>query len=165
MARKFWFAILGGLGGAVLGALSGAIIGAAFAHSLEWGVLIYGALYGALGAGVAGAVWVFIDTVPSSEIKRLPRFTPDNADYRLERCAWCQGYGEVKKRPCEVCYGRGSLLVTQPAQNCTHCRGKGRLFLGRKCGTCGGAGWLHKPLGENVRTIRKLWKLGKFDEQ
>lgn len=51
-------------------------------------------------------------------------------------------YALLKSPPeCNVCGGRGSVLVLQPSHKCPHCAGDGR-GLQPRCPQCGGTGWL-----------------------
>jgi RecJ-like exonuclease len=63
--------------------------------------------------------------------------------YSPETCTWCYGRGRrsVTER-CEVCGGKGKLMVLQPARRCTSCNCTGRSGdTVEKCPRCGGSGW------------------------
>ena len=43
---------------------------------------------------------------------------------------------------CEVCGGKGKLMVLQPPERCRQCNCTGRLSdMGQRCPRCGGSGW------------------------
>jgi hypothetical protein len=79
----------------------------------------------------------------SKPFRPAGRVPPPN--YAPERCAWCQGTG--KQEPtvrCDLCGGKGGLLVAQPPRHCPVCKGAGYppLTSSRNpCPECDGGGW------------------------
>jgi DnaJ-class molecular chaperone len=65
--------------------------------------------------------------------------------YEPEECAWCKGTRKGRDgERCQVCKGRGAVLVAQPSRMCVPCRGSGREggFSDQPvCPVCGGSGW------------------------
>ena len=63
--------------------------------------------------------------------------------YSPETCAWCYGRGRRgASDKCEVCGGKGKLMVLQPAHRCRGCNCTGRVSeTGEMCSYCRGAGW------------------------
>ena len=71
-------------------------------------------------------------------------------------CACCSGTGQrpgplgmATPVPCNVCNTRGYNLVPQSWNQCRDCGGTGKQVYGmgitrmeRKCGACGGVGWV-----------------------
>ena len=62
--------------------------------------------------------------------------------YDIERCAYCLWAGE----PCVACDSLGYVVVEQPARQCSHCGGQGRVghlrqLWGLRCQACLGTGW------------------------
>src|SRR5262245_50368084 len=60
----------------------------------------------------------------------------------VERCAYCLWAGQ----PCVACDSLGYIVVEQPARECSHCGGQGRLehsqqLWGLRCQACLGTGW------------------------
>lgn len=132
---RIFRAIFGGMFGSIVGAVEGAAVGWAFDASpvnfAIWGALIIGGI----------GLMLRLLSPPGSSSEAGGRSEPK---FKLEPCAWCRGIGiegKKKPQPCSVCFGRGSLLTRQPATRCPKCKGKGRLFMGRRCKVCGGAGW------------------------
>lgn len=63
-----------------------------------------------------------------------------DTEYAPEMCIHCKGAGHTEGRTCEACGGQGTVLVAQPARNCSLCGGSGNLEAGT-CRVCGGSGW------------------------
>jgi DnaJ-class molecular chaperone len=69
-----------------------------------------------------------------------------------KRCPFCKGQGTLpdpggiltKLKPCPVCVGRGFNLVPRDANNCSFCKGIGRVQSEgsgtKQCPDCGGIG-------------------------
>ena len=60
----------------------------------------------------------------------------------VERCSYCLWAGQ----PCVACDSLGYVVVEQPARECSHCGGQGRLehsqqLWGLRCQACLGTGW------------------------
>lgn len=123
----------------ILGTIAGAIDGAAFGWALGW-LLWESALLGAVLAGGVGFIAGLLRRPRAGLQLKSER---QEASFNLETCAWCKATGREGKarKLCGVCYGRGSLLVKHPSRKCPNCRGTGRVFLGRRCKVCNGAGW------------------------
>ncbi|MBI3953252.1 MAG: hypothetical protein HY330_01930 [Chloroflexi bacterium] len=85
---------------------------------------------------------------------------PQTVERRPQTCGFCDGRGVTWKkdrdpsaanesRTCPACFGRGSVLVKQPSQECAACKGWGRIGRGldttggefQLCEECGGMGW------------------------
>ncbi|MSQ33458.1 MAG: hypothetical protein EXR60_03445 [Dehalococcoidia bacterium] len=85
---------------------------------------------------------------------------PQTVESRPQTCGFCDGRGVTWKkdraasdqdesRACPACFGRGCVLVRQPAQVCPDCNGWGRIGRGldttggefQPCEECGGMGW------------------------
>lgn len=130
--------IVGAFFWGILGVVAGAIDGAAFGWALGW-ELLPSALLGAVLAGGVG----FIAGLLRRPRTRLLESERRQTIFNLEPCAWCKATGKEgkAKKQCSVCYGRGGLLVKQPARKCSNCKGAGRVLLGRRCKVCNGAGW------------------------
>lgn len=63
-------------------------------------------------------------------------------NYALETCKWCAGGGRKGNVASGVCSGEGSVEVIQPARECSHCGGSGRVAKRlTACWDCGGSGW------------------------
>lgn len=69
--------------------------------------------------------------------------TEGDGSYTPETCAWCYGRGRRgATEKCEVCGGKGKLMVLQPPQRCHECNCTGRVgHTVEKCSRCGGVGW------------------------
>ena len=72
-------------------------------------------------------------------------------------CAFCRGKGKdpfeimSKEATCQVCGGRGEVLVIEPSVKCAHCQGTGVAPGSRNvCTTCGGRGVISVTDGKNV---------------
>jgi len=68
--------------------------------------------------------------------------------YALEICGFCAGLGRASEKTCQVCGGRRTVLVRQPATSCSHCAGRGKASLdpislssSELCPGCRGSGW------------------------
>ena len=136
---KWRMRIVRAVGWGLLVAFAGALNLVAFAYVFGW-PLAQSALIGAVLAGSVGAVYEFFR-------QRSPRSSSEArqsaANFNIESCAWCGGTGKEgkKQKTCSVCRGQGSLLTAYPHERCSNCKGKGRVFLGRRCKVCRGAGW------------------------
>ena len=69
-------------------------------------------------------------------------------------CAFCKGTGKdpfgvpSKLSNCQVCAGRGTVMVLTPAETCPYCKGTGVFFQHRlPCPLCGGKGAVYKIKG------------------
>ena len=69
----------------------------------------------------------------------------DSVTYEPEECAWCKGTRKGRDGElCQICKGKGAVLVAQPPRSCPVCRGSGReggLSDRPACNMCGGFGW------------------------
>jgi DnaJ-class molecular chaperone len=78
----------------------------------------------------------------------IPTFAP-------ETCAWCQGRWVARPEDrCQVCRGKGAVLVAQPAAACVACAGSGRAArlettTKLRCAQCTGTGWTHAKLNQS----------------
>jgi hypothetical protein len=64
-----------------------------------------------------------------------------SAEYSPEICAWCNGTGKRGSDRCEVCRGKGRVMVLQPPHKCITCECTGRTSTMEVCPRCHGAGW------------------------
>ena len=67
-----------------------------------------------------------------------------NKQYIYEVCGRCKGSGFGEEETCNICYGRGKILVKKPAKKCGACMGTGYACdPGNRgnCKVCGGSGW------------------------
>src|SRR4028118_1514773 len=69
----------------------------------------------------------------------------ESVNHAPEECAWCRGTRKKSREGerCQVCKGRGAVLVGQPARACIPCRGSGHEggFSDQPmCPVCGGSG-------------------------
>ena len=131
--------IVRAIGWGFLLSFAGALNFVAFAYVFGW-PLAQSALIGVVLAGGIGLVYGFFKQ-GSGQPRAGSRQT--EANYKIKRCAWCGGTGKQGKRQkvCSVCHGQGSLLTAYPYHQCPNCKGKGRVFLRRRCKVCHGAGW------------------------
>lgn len=132
-------AILWGFGGIIFGAINGAAIGWATHQPIPQTTLM-----AAAAAGVFGAIYGLLSPPPKRSAKKKRSSIPDDLTrFNLKPCAWCRGTGVEgkKQQECSVCGGYKNVVVKRPHMVCPKCKGKGRVFMGRKCNTCRGAGW------------------------
>jgi len=79
--------------------------------------------------------------------------------YYPRPCACCAGTWPLpSEQPCVACRGFGHVMVPEPAQSCTRCGGKGRvwqphLLFGFVCEACLGSGWMA------ARWIMPSWRI------
>jgi len=78
-----------------------------------------------------------------------------SGNYKTITCAFCKGKGKdpfgipSKLSNCQVCIGRGTVRVVEPAEVCPYCKGEGIFFNHNlSCPVCGGKGMVTKIKGE-----------------
>lgn len=81
--------------------------------------------------------------------ERINKDAHREAGYVLKFCGLCAGSSGVPEGSCVVCKGRGSLVVRDPAVECSRCEGNGRARAYDKavrysslCAQCKGTGWV-----------------------
>ncbi|HEX8088989.1 MAG TPA: hypothetical protein VF762_09065 [Blastocatellia bacterium] len=69
--------------------------------------------------------------------------------YALKTCGLCKGDSGMPEGSCVVCKGRGSLVVREPAMECSRCEGNGLARASNRathyrslCAECNGTGWM-----------------------
>lgn len=85
------------------------------------------------------------------------------------KCRFCQGTGKdpfgvpSKLSSCQVCGGKGEILVKEPHEKCPACKGDGRAFHQRlTCSVCGGRGVVPKIPGRERKDGEDLTGLPKI---
>ncbi|MBU4370204.1 hypothetical protein KKG58_05680 [Patescibacteria group bacterium] len=85
------------------------------------------------------------------------------------KCGYCQGSGKdpfetpSKLSNCQVCQGRGEVLVKQPYETCSACKGNGRAFHQRlTCSVCNGRGVVPKISGRERKDGEDITGLPKI---
>jgi hypothetical protein len=71
------------------------------------------------------------------------------AGYALKVCGLCKGGSGTPEGSCVVCKGRGSLVMREPAAECSRCEGNGLATARDRvsrysslCAECNGTGWI-----------------------
>ena len=82
------------------------------------------------------------------------------------KCAYCQGRGKDRwglmsvLSDCQVCKGKGTVLIEKPFEECPVCQGTGAQRNARlTCLACGGKGVLH--IGEGMKVCPECGGSGK----
>ena len=82
------------------------------------------------------------------------------------KCAFCNGKGKDPwglmsvLADCQVCKGRGTVMIEEPYENCSVCHGTGVQYNKRlNCLACGGKGVL--PVREGMKTCPECGGSGK----